>query len=105
VVPVANDTTPAAPAPRRRSKTLSFSHYDKYLAQIDPNINQPKFLKEPPPDVDISGLSLFSVSTRKSFASVRSGIKKRIRWKRKGLDAVQFPVFVGSSWDAHLGSC
>jgi len=103
VIPVPNDTAPTLPTPRRRSKTLSFSHYDKYLAQIDPNINQPKFLKEPPPDVDVSGVSLFSVSTRKSFASVKSGIKKRIKWKRKGENAVQFPVFVKSRRDVYCG--
>ncbi|KAK0655877.1 hypothetical protein B0T16DRAFT_292868, partial [Cercophora newfieldiana] len=29
---------------RRRSKSLTFSHYEKYLSHLDPNLSQPKFL-------------------------------------------------------------
>jgi hypothetical protein len=80
-----NPTLAAAPTlSRRRSKSLSFSHYEKYLQQIDPNINQPKFLKEPPPDtIDTSAQSLFSVSTRRSYVSIKRGIKSRMRWRKK----------------------
>lgn len=28
---------------RRRSKSLTFSHYEKYLSHLDPALNQPKF--------------------------------------------------------------
>jgi hypothetical protein len=78
---------------RRRSKSLSFSHYEKYLTQIDPHINQPKFLKEPPPEtIDTSGQSLFSVSTKRSFFSIKRGIKSRMRWRKKSSPAVDAPV-------------
>jgi len=82
--PIPHTTASAVIAPRRRSKSLAFSHYDKYLQHIDPNINQPKFLKEPPPEpADTSGQSVFSVSTRKSYLSIKRGIKNSMRWRRK----------------------
>ncbi|KAF4480694.1 hypothetical protein CGGC5_v011127 [Colletotrichum fructicola Nara gc5] len=68
---------------RKRSKSLTFSHYDKYLSQLDPNIHQPKIQKAPLPAVlDPSTHSLFSVSTRRSYFSIKEGIRK-IRWKRR----------------------
>ncbi|KAH0430925.1 IBR domain-containing protein [Colletotrichum camelliae] len=68
---------------RKRSKSLTFSHYDKYLSQLDPNIHQPKIQKAPPPAaLDPSTHSLFSVSTRRSYFSIKEGIRK-IRWKRR----------------------
>ncbi|KAK8122506.1 hypothetical protein PG984_011176 [Apiospora sp. TS-2023a] len=73
---------------RRRSRTLTFAQYDKYLAQINPNINQPKFLLIPPPPPErTSAPSLFSVSTRKSYNGLRNGFLK-IRRKRK---SISFP--------------
>ena len=64
---------------RKRSRTLSFSTYDKYLASIDQNLNQPKFLSVPPPPPPPSkdaAPSLFSVGTRKSFVSLKKGLSK-----------------------------
>lgn len=68
---------------RTRSKSLNFSQYDKYLAQVDPNLNQPKFLSSPPPGREPAP-SLFSVSTRKSYTTIKNGIKTRIssRWRK-----------------------
>ncbi|KAK8016513.1 RING/U-box [Apiospora rasikravindrae] len=73
---------------RRRSRNLTFAHYDKYLAQINPNMNQPKFLSAPPPPPERTlAPSLFSVSTRKSYNGLRNGFLK-IRRKRK---SISFP--------------
>ncbi|KAI1339337.1 IBR domain-containing protein [Xylariaceae sp. FL0016] len=66
---------------KRRLKGLSFTQYENYLAQINPNLNQPKFLSLPPPEPD-SAPSIFSVSTRKSYLSIKRGFSK-IRRKRK----------------------
>ena len=74
---------------------MSFSQYERYLQQIDPNINQPKFLKEPPPDsVDPSAQSIFSVSTRKSLFTIKRSIKTKVRWRRKSIAQIEVPMFV-----------
>ncbi|GKT96233.1 IBR domain-containing protein [Colletotrichum tofieldiae] len=80
-VPIAADAPPHSLA-RKRSKSLGFSQYDKYLSQIDPNIDQPKIQKASPPIAhDTSTHSLFSVSSRRSYFSIKEGIRK-IRRKR-----------------------
>ncbi|KAF6834277.1 IBR domain-containing protein [Colletotrichum plurivorum] len=74
---------PPNPLVRKRSKSLTFSHYDKYLSQLDPNIHQPKIQKAPPPiPLDASTHSLFSVNSRRSYFSIKEGIRK-IRWRRR----------------------
>lgn len=76
--------------PRKRSSTrrsLSFSEYEKYLAQTEAQdaaksgYNAPPIPSEPAP-------SLFSVSTRRSYVSLKNGIRSRFRLKksRKSLD-------------------
>ncbi|KLU82936.1 IBR domain-containing protein [Magnaporthiopsis poae ATCC 64411] len=67
---------------RRRSRNLSFSQYDKYVAQVDPNLKQPKFVKETSPSRGPAP-SMFSFSTRKSIAGLRNTLKSRL-WRRKG---------------------
>lgn len=70
------------PSPRARSRSLTFSQYEKYLAQVEPTLNQPKFLKQlSPPADDVP--SLFSIGTRKSVLSIKNGIKARVRWKKR----------------------
>ncbi|KAL8386940.1 hypothetical protein RB595_010284 [Gaeumannomyces hyphopodioides] len=64
---------------RRRSRNLSFSHYDKYVAQVDPNLKQPKFVKETSPSRGPAP-SMFSFSTRKSMVSLRNSLRTRLRW-------------------------
>src|SRR3569833_2049513 len=76
---------PPSPAlRRRRSKSLSFSQYDKYLAQVDPNLEQPKFRLEAPPE---PAPSLFSVSTRKSYQSIKRVLKNRVTRKKRSTPA------------------
>lgn len=72
---------------RKRSRTLTFSQYDKYLAQTNPNIAQPRFVASPTGDPEkATTSSLFSISTRKSYLGIRSGLTK-IRRKRKAPSA------------------
>ncbi|KAJ0162512.1 putative E3 ubiquitin-protein ligase ARI5 [Colletotrichum tanaceti] len=81
-LPIVIDAPPHSLA-RKRSKSLGFSQYDKYLSQIDPNIHQPKIQKaSPSPAHDTSTHSLFSVTSRRSYFSIKDGIRK-IRRKRK----------------------
>ncbi|KAH9888664.1 hypothetical protein F4778DRAFT_403091 [Xylariomycetidae sp. FL2044] len=65
---------------RRRSRALSFAQYESYLAQVNPNLNQPKFISIPSHDVDAAP-SVFSVSTRKSYISIKKSFSM-IRRKR-----------------------
>ncbi|CAJ2503841.1 Uu.00g112350.m01.CDS01 [Anthostomella pinea] len=60
---------------RRRSRGLTFTQYENYLAQVDPNLNQPKFLSHPAAGSE-SAASVFSVSTRKSYMSLKKGLSK-----------------------------
>ncbi|KAG6367708.1 hypothetical protein INS49_001903 [Diaporthe citri] len=53
------DSAPPLPSSRARSRSLNFSTYDKYLAQLEPNLCQPKILKRPPTPTD-NAPSLFS---------------------------------------------
>lgn len=77
---VSNADSASNAASRVRSKSLNFSQYDKYLAQLEPNLNQPKFVTITPSE---SAPSIFSVSTRRSYVSIKNGLKTKIRWKRK----------------------
>lgn len=70
------------PAPRVRSRSLNFSTYDKYLSQVEPNLCQPKFLKLTPAAVD-SARTAFGIQTRKSYISIKNGLKNRVRWKKQ----------------------
>ncbi|KAI1374907.1 hypothetical protein F4677DRAFT_147015 [Hypoxylon crocopeplum] len=66
---------------RKRSRALTFAQYENYLAQVDPNINQPKFLSPSPTETE-SAPSIFSVSTSRSYLSIKRGLSK-IRHRRK----------------------
>lgn len=58
-------------------RSLSFSEYEKYLAQHGSTkpILLPPLPSEPAP-------SLFSVSTRKSYMSIKNGIKSKFKFRR-----------------------
>lgn len=79
--PESPDQANPSMSPRTRPRCLTFSQYDKYLAQVEPNLNQPKFLKQTTPMTDTTA-SIFSVSTRKSVVSIKNGIKAKVRWKK-----------------------
>lgn len=62
-------------------RSLSFSEYEKYLAQHEVHESIKPFLLPPIPAEPAP--SLFSVSTSKSYRSIRSGIKNRFRLRRQ----------------------
>ncbi|KAI1881749.1 hypothetical protein JX265_000575 [Neoarthrinium moseri] len=75
--PAANTVT------RKRSRNLTFSYYDKYLAQVNPHLHQSKFISFPPTERHNSTPSLFSVSSRKSYlAGLRHGLFKISRRRK-----------------------
>jgi hypothetical protein len=70
---------------RKRSnarRSLSFSEYEKFISQAQAHENgklgfvPPAMPAEPAP-------SLFSVSTRRSYQSIRNGLKSRFKLRRK----------------------
>ncbi|KAG7136720.1 hypothetical protein HYQ45_005880 [Verticillium longisporum] len=76
----------------KRAKNTSFTYYDRYLTQIDPNLDQPKFLKSHSVELpDNSAQSLFSVSTRRSFINIKEGLR-RIRRKKKTASGLDRPM-------------
>lgn len=76
-----HENSPPLPSSRVRSRSLNFSTYDKYLAQLEPNLCQPKFHKRLPEPTNPAP-SIFSVSTRKSYISIKNGFKAKVRWKK-----------------------
>lgn len=69
--------TPAAGAlSSKRSKSLTFSHYDKYLTQVDPVPQQPKSQPEerPSPSEPTS-------NRRLSIASIKKTLRRSMQWK------------------------
>ncbi|XWX02283.1 hypothetical protein V2A60_010319 [Cordyceps javanica] len=65
------------------SGATSFAQYDQFIAAVDGPSEQARFRKGSLPDVNSSAQSAFSVSTNKSFSSVKSGFKPRSWWKKK----------------------
>lgn len=80
------ESAPSPRTPKRDSKDLSFTHYDRYLKQTDPQFDQQKFLRQSPTpgQVDPVAHSVLSAKSRRSFFSIKSGFKDRLRWRRKG---------------------
>ena len=79
------------PAKARRSKDLRFSHYDKYLENLEPTLDQPRFFKgHPSPSADSSSQSIFSVSSRMSYLGIKDGIR-RMRRRKKTESSLERP--------------
>jgi hypothetical protein len=62
-------------------RSLSFSEYEKYLSQTEAQ-DAAKLGFSPPPMPSEPAPSLFSVSTRRSYVSIKNGIKNRFRFRR-----------------------
>ncbi|TPX10683.1 uncharacterized protein E0L32_008417 [Thyridium curvatum] len=75
---------------RKRADRLSFSQYDKYLANVDPDLKQPKLDRL---GTSESTASVFSTKSRKGYTNFRRSLE-RVSWLRKrstdlgGRDAV-----------------
>ncbi|KAG5939856.1 hypothetical protein E4U53_007721 [Claviceps sorghi] len=87
------NTNRHAPKSKPSRKSLNFSPYDKYLAQVD---LVPEESSSPSRNslgtLESSGQSVFSVSTRKSLSSIRSGFRDRIRRRRKSPRVSETPM-------------
>jgi len=69
---------------RKRPQTLTFAQYETYLTLVDkPTADQPKFLASPHVPEKATA-SVFSMSTRKSYKSLKQGLSK-MRRKRKSV--------------------
>ncbi|KAH8908226.1 hypothetical protein BR93DRAFT_877964 [Coniochaeta sp. PMI_546] len=81
--------TPDRTLTRKRSKSLSFAQYEKYLSHFDPNLlHQPKFgLPHPSfsPSARAETASVFADSTRRSVQILKHGLAQRLKWRRKTL--------------------
>ncbi|KAI2617065.1 hypothetical protein GGR54DRAFT_210286 [Hypoxylon sp. NC1633] len=66
---------------RKRSRALTFALYENHLVQVDPILKQPKFLSSSPTETE-STPSIFSVSTSRSYLSIKRGLSK-LRHRRK----------------------
>ncbi len=67
---------------RKRSsarRSLSFTEYEKYLAQYGAHTTKPVL---PPPPPAEPAPSIFSVSTRKSYVSIKNGFRNRFKMRR-----------------------
>lgn len=76
---------PSIPQPWKRNavrRSLSFSGYEKYVKQVDAQTATPSPLPIPVSSPEPAP-SLFSISSRRSYASLRNGIKIRFRLKPK----------------------
>lgn len=78
------ETSPSSTV-RTRAKTLSFSHYDKYLSQVDPNLSQPRFLPQSPngAGVETTTSGTLGESTRRGVRGIKRGLTQRLKWKRR----------------------
>lgn len=73
--------TSGSPLSKKRSRNLSLSQYDKYLTHVDPNLKQPKFIKELPVAAEAAP-SLFSIGSKRSVMSLKRTLKAKVRWRR-----------------------
>lgn len=90
--PSSPDLKPADGTPRKRTKALGFSQYDKYLSNLSPSLDQPKIRKLSKP-LDASSKSLFSVRTGKSFFSIKSsGLRTKMRWRRQSIQPFELAL-------------
>ena len=69
-------------ASRRRSKSLSFSQYEKYLSQVDPTAHQPKFLHPPATRTDWPISPLIGTGRRRSVRDLKRTIAGKLRRRR-----------------------
>lgn len=65
-----------------RYSNTSFAQYERFVASVDAS-EPTRFRKGSLPAINSSAQSVFSVSTKRSFSSVKSGFKPRSWLKRK----------------------
>lgn len=80
-------------AHKTQPRTVNFSSYDRYLAQVHLAREESPYRESTVPG-ESSGQSIFSVSTRKSLSGVTAGFRNRIRLRKKSARAPGTPVYV-----------
>jgi hypothetical protein len=92
----------AMPTTRKRStahrKSLSFGEYEKFLTQAEEDRKQENMAYSPPPIPPEPAPSLFSVSTRRSYVSIRNGIRNRFRLRRRNSSKEELKYVLISSF-------
>ncbi|KAK4229918.1 ribonucleases P/MRP protein subunit POP1 [Podospora fimiseda] len=76
---------------RRRSRSLTFSHYEKYLSQINPALDQPRFHRLYADKAERSGGLLRRSGTRKGVQELKRSITNRLK-KRKPNPSSATPI-------------
>lgn len=66
-------------------RSLSFTDYDKFIEGIEAQALLSGAMVPPPIPTESAAPSMFSVSTRKSYQSIKSTLKQRFRLKRNKL--------------------
>jgi hypothetical protein len=83
VIPATLTETTNLVVTRRRSKSLTFSHYEKYLSHLDPALSQPKFLGQHAARSERSRNGMLSADKRRLVVKdLKRTITRRLR-KRK----------------------
>ena len=86
-------SSPLSGNKKQPPKDLNFAQYERYLSKLEPILDQPKFRKGSVA-ADTSSKSLFSVSTKRSVFSIKSGLKTRMRWRRKSIQPSMPTLYV-----------
>jgi hypothetical protein len=77
----ATSATPTEASARRRSRSISFSLYDRYISQVDPALHQPKFLR-PDQGKDGTGGSVTKSGSRKGVRDFTRSIAARLKRRK-----------------------
>jgi hypothetical protein len=82
-----SDHTTATPAPeevaaRRRSRSLSFSQYEKYISQVDPALAQPKLVRPGNDKSEWSAGVVLKSGTKKGVRGFTKSIAAKLRRRR-----------------------
>lgn len=69
---------------RKRSKSLSFSQYEKYLNQVDPNLTQPRLVAHQRTHTETVSVFGGESGARRSVKGIiKRGIAERLRLRRR----------------------
>ncbi|KAL7816639.1 hypothetical protein V8C26DRAFT_86292 [Trichoderma gracile] len=73
------------------ASSLTFSHYERLIASVDPASSQPPFPRPPPTPTanDSSAQSVVSVASKKSH---RANLRDRLRWRKKTVAPVEVKI-------------
>jgi len=89
VIPATLTETTNLVVTRRRSKSLTFSHYEKYLSHLDPALSQPKFLGQHTARSERPRNGMLSADRRKLVVKdLKRTITRRLRKRKQSLPSL-----------------